>query len=508
MVSTDDHNSDAKELEVMLSRIQHIIVDYVQKGQEQLVPVVNYHTPEELYKLFDFTLPNKGVGLEGIFKTISSTLEYSVNSWNPRFLDKLYAGTNPIGVISELLLAVLNSNAHVFHVSPVLSLMEIEVTKAVGQLLNMGEKAGGILCPGGSASNLLAMITARNKLFPSIKTEGYFPRPFHPQSKYGKLKVFTSIHSHYSIDKAVQVLGLGLDNIVKVPVDHEGRMQVDVLEKLIELSIQKDETPFFINATAGTTVLGAFDPIKDIAMIAKKYHCWLHVDGSWGGSVAFSDKVMKTTSWLEGSEHADTFTLNPHKLLGVPLQCSMLLTPHEGHLLFAKSNSSQADYLFHGNEYDIGAGTIGCGRRPDATKMFMAWKYYGKDGLGGRIDKALSLASQFTSMVRERKGFKLVQDPSPFLQVCFWFVPPSIEKHVESLKGKEYSLCLSRITRHLHQQIQEKGEFLVDHSPLEGIPDFFRVVINAPTLSLHRDLERLLDVIEEVNASVDWSELL
>lgn len=76
---------------------------------------------------------------KGTLEIIKSTLDYSVNSWNPRFLDKLYAGTNPIGVISELLLGVLNSNTHVYHVSPVLSLMEIEVTNAVGQLLNMGK---------------------------------------------------------------------------------------------------------------------------------------------------------------------------------------------------------------------------------------------------------------------------------------------------------------------------------------------------------------------------------
>lgn len=73
------------------------------------------------------------------FDLIKDTLKYSVNTWNPRFMDKLYAGTNPIGVVSELLLAVLNSNSHVYHCSPVLSLMEIEVTRATAQLLNMGK---------------------------------------------------------------------------------------------------------------------------------------------------------------------------------------------------------------------------------------------------------------------------------------------------------------------------------------------------------------------------------
>lgn len=175
----------------------------------------------------------------------------------------------------------------------------------------------------------------------------------------------------------------------------------------------------------------------------------------------------------------------------------MLLTPHEGHLLFAKSNSLKADYLFHGNPYDLGAGTIGCGRRPDAAKMFLAWKFYGQQGLGARIDRALASAEAFTQLVRERqhKGFELVKDPSPFLQICFWFKPPQ-------LVNKEYDLSV--VTRELHRRVNQRGEFMVDHAPVAGKPDFFRIVINAPTVNLHRDLETLLDTIEEVNSQMKW----
>lgn len=93
------------------------------------------------------------------------------------------------------------------------------------------QASGGLFCPGGSASNLLAMVTARNKMYPSIKTKGYIPRPFNPEAEYGKLKVFTSAHCHYSIDKAALVLGLGTDSIVKVPTDERSRMRVDELGK-------------------------------------------------------------------------------------------------------------------------------------------------------------------------------------------------------------------------------------------------------------------------------------
>lgn len=216
--------------------------------------------------------------------------------------------------------------------------------------------------------------------------------------------------------------------------------------------------------------------------------------------MVFSDEVMKNKDWLKGSGSSDTFTLNPHKLLGVPLQCSMLLTPHKGHLLFAKANSLQAEYLFHDNPYDLGAGTIGCGRRPDATKVFLAWKFYGKEGLGDRVDRALQITDQFTDIVRQRKGFVLVQDPSSFLQICFWFVPSAIQKVNDEI--------LSKITKELHKRVNLTGEFLVDRSPLIGVPDFFRVVVNAPTVSLHRDLERLLDLIEEEASTVDWNLVL
>jgi len=162
-------------------------------------------------------------------------------------MDKLYAGSSPIGVMSELLLAGLNGNSHVYHVSPVFTLMEIHVTRAMARLFGFqGEFAGGLSCPGGSASNQLAMVTARNSLFPEIKQSGYFPRPsvaevqeleqlgYPPAlierisnsrgSTYGKLIAFTSSAGHYSLEKAAVITGLGTENIVGVPCDSYGAM--------------------------------------------------------------------------------------------------------------------------------------------------------------------------------------------------------------------------------------------------------------------------------------------
>lgn len=156
-------------------------------------------------------------------------------------MDKLYAGSSPIGVLSELLLAGLNGNSHVYHVSPVFTMMEIHVTRALARLYGFnGERAGGLSCPGGSASNQLAMVTARNSLYPEIKKLGYFPRPSIQQqremeehgysfigvkmSTYGKLIAFTSSAGHYSLEKSAVMMGLGTENIVSVPCDSYGSM--------------------------------------------------------------------------------------------------------------------------------------------------------------------------------------------------------------------------------------------------------------------------------------------
>ncbi|KAF9896344.1 hypothetical protein BX616_007648, partial [Lobosporangium transversale] len=290
--------------------------------------LVDYKEPEELERIMDFSLPDHGVGSQGIFPTITQTLKHSVNTFSPRFMDKLYAGSSPIGVMSELLLSGLNGNSHVYHVSPVFTMMEIHVTRALARLFGFtGPLAGGLSCPGGSASNQLAMVTARNVLFPEIKKRGYFPRwsvqerrelerqlgitlaepstlslisPTSSTSTYGKLIAFTSSAGHYSLEKSAVIMGLGSENIACVPCDSTGAMIPSELERLIQEHIAMGHTPFFINCTAGTTVLGAFDPIRPCGEIAKKYNCWLHVDGSWGGCTIFVPELAKTL--LDGSE--------------------------------------------------------------------------------------------------------------------------------------------------------------------------------------------------------------
>ncbi|CAG8672863.1 15562_t:CDS:2, partial [Cetraspora pellucida] len=456
--------------------------------------VLDYKSPKELKQVMDLELGYDGVGVVGLMPLIQDILKYSVNTWHPGFLDKLYAATNPVGIISEMLISLLNANSHVYHVSPALTMIENTVSQNLAKLLGMGEKSGGITCPGGSFSNQLAMITARTCMFPEIKTKGY--RAFGK-----KLLVFTSVAGHYSVEKTAIALGLGTDGVIKVPCDDQGRMRTDELERLIKKSFQRGEMPFFINATAGTTVLGSFDPLREIGKIAKRYNLWFHVDGSWGGSLVFSEKHSHL---IDGVSLADTLVLNPHKILGAPLQCSFLLAKDKN--IFSQSNSLKAEYLFH-QEDDLGDGTVGCGRRPDAVKLFIGWKIYGIQGYQIRIEHAFKMVKYLTLIVKNNQRFKLVLDDPPSLQVCFWYLPIGINFDLEN---KKFRIMMSMITKEIHRKIMHRGKFLFDYSPLiigdKELPYFFRIALNAPSIN-EKHLDDLVCEIEKMGEGIlEWFE--
>jgi glutamate/tyrosine decarboxylase-like PLP-dependent enzyme len=281
-------------------------------------------------------------------------------------MDKLYSSTNAVGVVSEYLLAILNTNVHVYQVSPVLTLIEKHTTYALAELVGFenAPHMGGVAQPGGSASNSLSILVARNTKFPETKTDGYGSHKF---------ALFTSKHGHYSVEKAAQMFGFGSKAVMTVPVDKEGRMIPSELLRLIKESREEGRTPFYVNATAGTTVLGSFDPFDELAEVCKQEELWLHVDGSWGGSFIFSEMLRKDR--FKGIGKVDSIAITPHKMLGVPITNSFLVARDVRQ--FYAANVLDAEYLFHDNnadsaQYDLGHFTPQCGRKGDALNCSLA----------------------------------------------------------------------------------------------------------------------------------------
>lgn len=161
-----------------------------------------------------------------------------------------------------------------------------------------------------------------NFRYPNLKQSGL--------SQMQRLVVFTSEDAHYSVKKLAAFLGIGYDNVYLVKVDSYGKMVVSDLEAQIAQAIKEGAAPLMVSATAGTTVIGAFDPLREIAEVCKKYGLWFHVDAAWGGGALVSESYR---GLLDGIQLADSVTWNPHKLLAAPQQCSTLLLRHQGSYL-------------------------------------------------------------------------------------------------------------------------------------------------------------------------------
>ncbi|KAE8152703.1 pyridoxal phosphate-dependent transferase [Aspergillus avenaceus] len=526
----------AEEVRNLLNAVQDLLIPFIRSADEDTLgpkvlengvngaqahsnktgtSLVDYKKPDELQRILELELPEQGTGQNGLVEALQKVLRYSVNTWHQGFLDKLYASTNAPGVASELILATLNTNVHVYQVSPALTVIEKFTGKQLASLFGLnGPRAGGISVQGGSASNTTSIVIARNNLYPSTKKDG--------NGDY-KFVLFTSAHGHYSIEKAAQMLGLGSSSVWAVPIDKQGRMIPAELEKLVQKALSENRTPFYVNATAGTTVMGSFDPFNEIAAICKKYNLWFHVDGSWGGSFVFSQRHR---SKLAGAEKADSIAINPHKMLGVPVTCSFLLAADLRR--FHRANTLPAGYLFHNEDteiqqcsndptttesdspevWDLADLTLQCGRRADSLKLFLSWTYYGTTGYESQINTACDTAAYLATLVAENPNFLLVsENPPPCLQVCFYYAPGGQLLHPRGIvfNETERRKANSKVTEQVTHAIVNKG-FMVDFAPPSGDEDavgngkFFRCVVNVQTT--RETVEALVRAIEEVGPGV------
>jgi len=381
---------------------------------------------------------------------------------------------------------------HVYAVSPALSVIEKETTTELAKMLGFNEEyAGGISQPGGSASNFTSVLIARHRHFPFIRSRGM---------QQERPVMFTSADSHYSLEKAAEMAGLGHGALWRIPVDNYGRMIVDELRNAVVLAQKQGLHPFYVNATAGTTVRGAYDPIEDIADICKQHHLWLHVDGSLGGAVIFSRQYR----WkLKGAERADSFTLNPHKMLGVPVTCSFLLG--QDMRTFWQANSISADYLFHEDSpstqqsdcravFDLADLTPQCGRKGDSLKLALGWVYHGRIGYEQYVDDAFAAALYLASAVQEHPNLVLDGPLTPeCVQVCFYYcAEPNLWNKVSAEDN-------TSATRYISKGLHRKG-FMVDYAT-GGKGAFLRVVTNKGTTAAA--LDELINGVVELGSELN-----
>ncbi|CAF3351965.1 unnamed protein product [Rotaria sp. Silwood1] len=293
--------------------------------------------------------------------------------------------------------------------------------------------------------------------------------------------------------RAAAILGIGTEHVYEVDPDESGRVSAEKMEEKILYCHELGFSVFFVGITAGTTVFGAFDPIEDIAVVCRKYNIWLHVDGAWGGSALLSPK---TKHLLQGIDKADSFTWNPHKLMSVHLQCSAILIRHSNILM--QANQMLAGYLFQPDKHyetslDTGDKTIQCGRHIDIFKLWLGWKARGHQGYAEHVETLLKKANFFYEIISKREPFfRMVMKP-PFINVCFWYVPPSLQNIDQT--SLEYKERLDKIAPRIKERMMTNGTMMVGYQRLDHHPNFFRAIISNPATTIqcgrHIDIFKL-----------------
>ena len=351
---------------------------------------------------------------DALVEAVKLVLKYSVRTGHPLFLNQLYSQADEVSILGDWVSASTNTNAHTFEVAPVYAMIEAALIQKVASLLGgrYQDEADGLFVPGGSLSNLYGMHLARNRVCPDFATKG----------AGGQTHVaFTSDQSHYSYLKSARLTGLGSDNLVCVPTDGHGRMIPEKLEQAILRSKSEGKVPFFVGSTAGTTVIGAFDPFEDINDICRSQGLWHHVDGCWGGSSLLS---TKTQHLMRGIGQVDSFAWNPHKMVGSALQTSCFMVPSAS--VLKECNATNASYLFQPDklytQLDTGDKTIQCGRKTDMLKLWLQWKARGDEGLARSVEHSFDLAQHTVDRMREDPDAWVLVYPPSCTNVCFWYV--------------------------------------------------------------------------------------
>mmetsp|Transcript_8720 Transcript_8720/g.20001 ORF Transcript_8720/g.20001 Transcript_8720/m.20001 type:complete len:543 (-) Transcript_8720:232-1860(-) len=485
-----EHAEEVEELDRLFSAVYPLVRQYeLENASPDDTKVVEYQTPAELLAAMDFSTPDVG-SEEEFVRGCRETLRYSVRTSHPRFMWQLFAGSDPAGQVGELVTAAVNTSMHTFAAAPVFTVMERQLIVRVAERLRMDTATiDGVFAPGGSYANMVAMLVARNEKFPHVREDGWEPadRPV----------AFTSVQSHYSIKKAAMITGMGSKSVVEVAADATGAMIPEELEKALAIATAAGKTPFFVSCTAGTTVTGAFDPLRQIKAVCQRHGVWMHVDGSWGGSVLMSEEHR---GLLDGAEGADSFCFNPHKLLGVPMQCSVVLV--NGHVgALERSNSTVADYLFHQSadaKCNLGQKSLQCGRKPDCLKLWLAWKRYGTKGLGHRVDLAMANAALLADKVKADPRFHLLIQPQS-CQVCFFYLPPSLRARAAAEGVPALYAQLDGVTQAVCVRMQRAGSVMVNFSPLpdQGLPHFIRAVMIQPRV-MAADIDFMLEEIDRL----------
>lgn len=450
-------------------------------------------------------VPETGDPLEDVLETVAEeVVAGSVRVHDPDCVAHLHCPPAIPALAAELLLSGTNQSLDSFDQAPAASVLEERVVDACCDLFDYPAGADGVFTGGGTESNLLGLLLARDwycrtRFDRDVQSAGLGPEA-------ADLRILCSDAAHFTAEQAAHHLGLGENAVVTVPTDDDRRIDLAALDETLEGLAADGRRPFAIVGTAGTTDFGSIDPLAELAARAAERDLWLHVDAAYGGACAISDSLRPK---LAGIDRADSIAVDFHKLFYQPIGCGAFLLRDGDRYRFLERNAA---YL--NPERDDAAGVPNLvsksprtTRRFDALKPFVTFNALGRTGAADCVEYVCELADAVAAEIRAEPALDLCCDPE-LSAVVFRYRPSDRGARSggsDERPGSASQSALDRINRGIRDELFADGEAVLARTEVDGAAALKLTLLNPKTTlaDLRAVLEAVVDRGEALDAEVD-----
>ncbi|MDB5655650.1 MAG: Diaminobutyrate-pyruvate transaminase & L-2,4-diaminobutyrate decarboxylase [Tardiphaga sp.] len=348
-------------------------------------------------------------------------IETGIQVYSRGYMGRQFSGAFPLAGIVDLVSSIVNQPASFYEAAQLPNVAERIMAEELNRFIGyVPERFTMVTTSGGSLANLTALLAARNDRLPRSWSEG-----LDVAAGTARPAIAVSADVHYSVTRAAGIIGIGEQQIVRLPINRQGQIEVAEVRAALDDAERRGLKVFCLVASSGTTSVGAFDAIDPLADIAAERDIWLHVDGAHGASLLLCDARRHR---LRGIERADSLTWDAHKLLFVPAACTLLFYKNR-----AKAHGAfrqDASYVFEKRadiyaEFDGAEKNIECTKRPMIMTLWVMWALYGRSPFADKIDYLCRLTAQAHDILTDEPEFEPLHAPESNI-LCFRHQPAGL----------------------------------------------------------------------------------
>ncbi|MEE4274056.1 MAG: aminotransferase class V-fold PLP-dependent enzyme [Thermoanaerobaculales bacterium] len=454
-----------------------LLADYLERAADadrrRVLPAI---PPDEMARRWSETIPSKPNC--DLVTLLTRVIEDSHHLHSPHYVGHQVSAPLPVSAVADFVGSLLNNASAVYDMGPVNVIHERRIVEWMCGLLGYGPESGGILTSGGTLGNLTALLAARQVMTDAdVWSEG--------AAAAGELAVMVSEQCHYSVRRAVGVMGLGTDNVIEVPTGPDFKMNTAALAGCLEAAEIRGKRVFAVAANACSTATGTYDDLAAIADFCDEQGLWFHVDGAHGASASLSPRHRHL---LAGVHRADSVVWDAHKMLLVPALITAVIFKNGGDSY--RSFSQKASYLFEKASedewYNYAHRTMECTKTMMGLKLYVPLMVLGSELFAHYVETMYDLARDFAARIRSSADFELAVEPEANI-VCFRFVG-------------HRTADVDVVQKEIRTRILEREDFYLVRTDLRG-DTYLRCTIINPLTTI-ANLEELLDLIRTVGSEV------